>query len=118
MPWTYLCPDAGDQELDLSCAWQIATRKLEMMQEQAAAIEKEEQLAQGLSLDKCGRKRLLHTCGEFQGALHKLTSSSFLQKLEEALRTEVVATAEDTPKHGVDSVAAPETDDAAKSSQW
>ena len=47
VPWSFLCPDAADQELDHTSAWQIAQRKLEMMQEQALAIEKEEQLAQG-----------------------------------------------------------------------
>ena len=45
VPWSFLCPDAADQELDDTSAWQIASRKLEMMQEQALAIEKEEQLA-------------------------------------------------------------------------
>ena len=84
VPWTFLCPDAADQELDHTSAWQIAQRKLEMMQEQALAIEKEEQLAQSLSLDKSGRKHLLNTCKEFQGAVHKLTSHSFLQNLERA----------------------------------
>ena len=63
VPWSFLCPDAADQELDHTSAWQIAQRKLEMMQEQALAIEKEEQLAQGLSLYKSGRKHLLNTCG-------------------------------------------------------
>ena len=61
--WSCVCLDAAGQELDHTCAWQIAQRKLEMMQEQALAIEKEEQLAQGLSLDKSGRKHLLNTCG-------------------------------------------------------
>ena len=40
VPWSFLCPDAADQELDHTSAWQIAQRKLEMMQEQALAIEK------------------------------------------------------------------------------
>ena len=59
-----------------------------MMQEHALAIEKEEQLAEGLSVDKTGKKHLLNTCKEFQGAVHKLTSGSFLQNLEHALRAE------------------------------
>ena len=63
VPGSFLCPDAADQELDHTSAWEIAQRKLEMMQEQALAIEKEEQLAQGLSVDKSGRKHLLNTCG-------------------------------------------------------
>ena len=63
VPWSFVCPDAADQELENTSAWQIAQRKLEVMQEQALAIEKEEQLAQGLSLDKSGRKHLLNTCG-------------------------------------------------------
>ena len=92
------------------------------MQEHALAIEKEEQLAQGLSVDKSGRKHLLNTCGEFQGAVHKLTAGSFLQNLERALRTEVGASKttanEETPQHGVDSAAATQADDSAKASQW
>lgn len=63
VPWSFLCPGAADQELDHTCAWQAAQRTLEMMQAQALAIEKEAQLAQGLSLDKSGRKHLLNTCG-------------------------------------------------------
>ena len=63
VPWSFLCLDAADQELDHTCVWQIAQRKLEMMQEQALAIEKEAQLAQGPSLDKSGIKHLLNTCG-------------------------------------------------------
>ena len=122
VPWSFLCPDAADQELDHTSAWQIAQRKLEMMQEQALAIEKEEQLAQGLSLDKSGRKHLLNTCGEFQGAVHKLTKGSFLQNLERALQTEVRAakttTNEETPQHGVDSAAATQADDPAPTAQW
>ena len=122
VPWTFLCPDAADQELDQTCAWQIAQRKLEMLQEQAEAIKKEEQLAQGLSLDKSGRKHLLNTCKEFQGAVHQMTSDSFLQNLERALQTEVRAdktiTTEETPQHGVDSVAATQADDSARTSQW
>ena len=86
VPWSFLCPDAADQELDHTSAWQIAQRKLDMMQEQALAIEKEEQLAQGLSLDRSGRQHLLNTCGEFQGAVHKLTKGSFLQNMERALQ--------------------------------
>ena len=62
-PWSCLCPGAAAQELDHTYAWQIAQRKLEMRQEQALAIEKEEQLAQGLSVDNSGRKQLLNTCG-------------------------------------------------------
>ena len=115
-------PDVADQELDHTCAWQIAQRKLEMMQEQALAIEKEEQLAQGISLDKSSRKHLLNTCGSFQGAVHKLTSGSFPQNLERALQTEVGAakttTNEETPQHGVDSTAATQADDSARTSQW
>ena len=122
VPWTFLCPDAADQELDQTCAWQIAQRKLEMMQEQAEAIKKEEELAQGLALDKSGRKHLLNTCKEFQGAVHQMTSDSFLQNLERALQTEVRAdktiTTEETPQHGVDSVAATQLDDSARTSQW
>ena len=91
VPWSFLCPDAADQELDHTAAWQIAQRKLEMMQEQSLAIEKEEQLAQGLSVDISGRKHLLNTCKDFQGAVHKLTTGSFLQNVEQALRTEVKA---------------------------
>ena len=89
VPWSALRLDAAYQELDHTCAWQIAQRKLEMMQAQALAIEQEEQLAQGLSLDASSTKHLLNTCGSFQGASHKLTSGSFLQKLERALQTEV-----------------------------
>ena len=66
VPWSFLCPDAADQELDHTCAWQLAQRKLEMMQEQALAIETEEQLAQGLSLDKSGSKHLLNTMEHFK----------------------------------------------------
>ena len=122
LPWSFLCHDDGEQELDISSAWQIAQRKLEMMQEQALAIEKEEQLAQGLSLDKAGRKHLLNTCGEFQGAVHKSTKGSFLQNLERALQTEVGAakttTTEETPQHGVNSAAATQADDPAPTAQW
>ena len=50
VPWSFLCLDAAYQELDHTSGWQIAQRKRDMMQEQALAIEKEEQLAQGLSL--------------------------------------------------------------------
>lgn len=120
--WSFLCLDAADPELDHTCAWQIAQRKQEMMQEQALAIEKEEQLAQGLSLDNSGRKHLLNTRGAFQGAVHTLTSGSFLQQLERALQTEVGAvqttTHEETPQHGVDSAAATQADDPARTSQW
>ena len=68
-----------------AAAWQIAQRKLEMMQEHALAIGKEEQLAEGLSSDKSGREIFLSTCTEFQGAVHKLTTSSFLRSLEQAV---------------------------------
>lgn len=122
VPWSSLCPDAAYQELDHTCAWQIAQRKLEMMQEQVLAIEKEEQLAQGRSLDTSGRKHLLNTCGDFQGAVHKLTSGSLLQKLARALQTDVGAakttTNEETPQHGVDSAAATHADEPARTSQW
>ena len=40
-----------------------------MMQYPALAIEHEEQLTQGLALDKAGRKHLLDTCGDFQGSV-------------------------------------------------
>ena len=43
VPCSVLCPDAAHQELDHTSVWQIAQRKLEMMQEQALAIGKEEQ---------------------------------------------------------------------------
>ena len=45
VPWSFLCPDAADQELDEAACWQIAARKLQQIQDQAAAIKKEEQLA-------------------------------------------------------------------------
>ena len=122
VPWSFLCPDAADQELDHTSAWQIAQRKLEMMQEQALAIEKEEQLAQGLSLDRSGRKHLLNTRGEFQGAVHTLTRGSFLQNVERALQTEVGAgkttTNEETPQPGVDSATTTQTDESARTVQW
>ena len=122
VPWSFLCPDAADQELDQTAAWQIAQRKLEMIQEQALAIEKEEQLAQGLSIDKSGRKHLLNTCAEFQGAVHKLTTGSFLQNLERALRTEAKASNttanEETPQHGVDSAAGTQADASSSTCQW
>ena len=38
VPWSFLCPDAADQELDVTSCWQIAARKLQMMQDQAEAI--------------------------------------------------------------------------------
>ena len=59
VPWSCLCPDAADQKLDHTSDWQIAQRKLEMMQEQALAIEEDYQLAQGLALDNSGRKSLV-----------------------------------------------------------
>ena len=122
VPWSFLCLDAADLELDHTFAWQITQQKLETMQEQALVIEKEEQLAQGLSPDKSGRKHLLNTCGEFQGAVHQLTSGSFLQRMERVLRTEVEAaktpTNEETPQHGVDPAAAIQADDSARTSQW
>ena len=93
-----------------------------MMQEQALAIEKEEQLAQGLPLDRSSRRHLLNACGEFQEAVHKLTRGSFLQNVERALQTEVGAgkttTNEETPQHGVDSAAATQADDSAPTAQW
>lgn len=122
VPWTFLCPDAADQELDQTAAWQIAQRKLEMIQEQALAIKKEEQLAQGLSIDKSGRKHLLNTCAELQGAVLKLTTGSFLQNLERALRTEAKASNttanEETPQHGVDSAAGTQADESSSTCQW
>ena len=41
VPWSFLCPDAADQELDETAAWQIAQRKLEMIQEQALAFHRQ-----------------------------------------------------------------------------
>ena len=66
VPWSFSCPDEADQELNHTAAWQIAQRTLETIQEQPLAIEKEEQLAQGLSVDKSGRKHLLNTRQEFK----------------------------------------------------
>ena len=37
VPWSFLCPDATDQELDDLACWQIAARKLGMMQVQTEA---------------------------------------------------------------------------------
>ena len=48
LPWSFLCPDGADQELDETACWQIAARKLQMMQDQAEAIRKEEELAASL----------------------------------------------------------------------
>ena len=83
--WPFLCPDAADQELDSSTAWQIAAHRLQIMQQQSAAIEKEEQLAEDLAVDKVGRKHLLQTPQEFQAALDKMSSSTFLVAVEKSL---------------------------------
>ena len=96
VPWTFLCPDTADQDLDETACWQIAARKLENMQEQAAAIQKEEQLAGDLAIDKIGRKHLLNVTKEFQAAVGKVASSSFQASLEKALQAECQSTHEDS----------------------
>ena len=85
----FLCPDAADQDLDNAACWQIAARKLEQSQEQAKAIEKEEELSERMgSDDSTTRKHLLNTAKDFQAAVGKVASASFLASLEQAIQAE------------------------------
>ena len=97
VPWSFLCPDAADQELDDTACWQIAARKMQIMQEQALAVRQEEELAADLGQDKTGRKLLLNTCKEFQAAVGKVMAQSTMQTLERALQAEVGPPQENTP---------------------
>ena len=54
-PWSFLCPDAAEQELDEMSCWQVAARKLQQLQEESEAIRREEELA-GLLQDISGIK--------------------------------------------------------------
>ena len=96
VPWSFLCPDAADQELDNAACWQIAARKLQQMQDQAAAIQKEEQLAGHLARDTMGRTHLLNDAKDFQAAIGKVASGSFLRSLENALQAESLIKTEGT----------------------
>ena len=100
VPWSFLCPDAADQELDNAACWQIAARKLQQIQDQAAAIKKEEQLAGHLARDTIGRTHLLHDARDFQVAIGKVASGSFLQSLEDALQAESLIKTQGTVEAG------------------
>ena len=68
------------------------TQEICKLSQSSTRLKEEEQLAQGRSLDTSGRKHLLNTCGEFQGAVQKVSNGSFLTNLERALQAEVGAT--------------------------
>jgi hypothetical protein len=97
VPWSFLCPDAADQELyDMAC-WQIAAWRLETMQDQAEAIRKEEELAANLGEDTTGRKVLMNTVKEFQTAVGKITARTSIATLERALQADAGPPATEAP---------------------
>ena len=85
LPVTFLCHDS--LPLDKSTCWQVAASKLELMERQAKAIQREEELSEGLD-DKAGRTKLLQSAKQFKEAVGVLSSDSTKAHIEAALQAE------------------------------
>ena len=90
LPWTFLCPDAADQAFDRDACWQIAAKKLEIMQKTAEAIAREEELSDMVP-DKVRRASLLQNAREFKDIVGEMSTDSYLRHVEQALHAEVPA---------------------------
>ena len=86
-PWTFLCPDAADQDLSGPSLIQAAGAKLQSMEKTAKAIKQETELAVYLN-DKVNGRHLLNETVEFRKLLTKMTGDSYVGELEQALQSE------------------------------
>ena len=82
---TFLCHD--NLPLDQSTCWQVAASKLELMERQAKAVQREEELSEGL-IDKAGRTKLFQSAKEFKEAVGVLSNESTKAHIEAALQAE------------------------------
>jgi len=85
LPVTFLCQDTVP--LDKSTCWQVAASKLELMERQAKAIQREEELSAGLE-DKAGRAKLYQSAKEFREAVGVMSLDSTKAHVEKALQAE------------------------------
>ena len=85
LPVTFLCHD--NLPLDKSTCWQVAAAKIELMERQAKAVQREEELSEGL-VDKAGRTKLFQSAKEFKEAVGVLSSESTRAHIESALQAE------------------------------
>ena len=85
LPCTYLCHDTVP--LDQSTCWQVAAAKLNLLERQAQAVRKEEELSEDLD-DKAGRGRLFQTAQEFREAVGHLSAASTRAHIESIMQSE------------------------------
>ena len=85
MPVTFLCHD--NLPLDKTTCWQVAASKLELMERQAKAVQREEELSEGLT-DKAGRTKLFQSAREFKAAVGVLSTENTKAHIEAALQAE------------------------------
>ena len=77
LPCTFLCHDTVP--LDKNTCWQVAAAKLNLLERQAEAVRREEELSEGLD-DKAGRGRLFQTAQEFREAVGHLSAANTMQQ--------------------------------------
>ena len=85
LPFTYLCHDTVP--LDKSTCWHVAAAKMSLMERQAQAVLREEELSVGLEC-KAGRGRLLQTATEFREAVRLLSAAGTKAHLESIMQNE------------------------------
>ena len=85
LPCTFLCHDTVP--LDKNTCWQVAAAKLNLLERQAEAVRREEELSEGLD-DKAGRGRLFQTAQEFREAVGHLSAASTKAHIESIMQNE------------------------------